>query len=426
MTLYPSGAAPRLAAWALGLLTLAVAAQTPPAPAWERWLPAPLAAREALLQSPTAQMALSRRRALQARADAIAAGPAEFSVRASQQQRRVPLTQERFTETTVALERPLRAWGKAGLDAELAGQTRHLALIEQADGWHEASRALIQRWFDHWRALGDAQLSDTQLRLAQQLARQTEVRWRLGEVAQLDLALAQADAQRARAAHAHAQADVAQARATLTHAYPSLVLPDAWPSDAAAPPSERVWRDDEKADYLALHHELRLLRADAQRLQVAAERATRERWPDPSVGVFSSREREGSERITGIMLSLPLPGAARNALASAAHAEALAAQQRVQWAEQHWGAQFDRLRAGLQARTRAAQALSEAARTQADAAVKAAKAYALGEGSMADLIQIQRSAAEQARDAQRARLDAAEASALLELDLHRLWDWDDL
>ena len=98
----------------------------------------------------------------------------------------------------------------------------------------------------------------------------------------------------------------------------------------------------------------------------------------------------------------------------------------MQWAEQQWGAQFDRLRAGLQARTQAAQALAQAARTQAEAARKAAKAYALGEGSMADLIQIQRVAAEQDRDARRARLDAAEDGALLELDLHRLWDWDEL
>ena len=426
MSCHRSFTLPRLAAWTLGLWTLAVAAQTPNEPAWERWLPAPLAARDALMNSPQTLMALSRRRAVQARADAIAAGPAEFSVRATQQHRRLPLTQERFAETTVALERPIRAWGKAGLDAELAEQTRTLAVIEQADALHEASRALIQRWFDHWRALAEAQLSREQLTLAQQLARQSEARWRHGEVAQLDVALAQADAQRARAVHDQAQAGVAQARAVLTHSYPSLVPPEAWPADAQAPLPERVWQDDDKAQYLQLHHELRLLHADAQRLQVTAQRVTRERWPDPSLGVFSSRERDGAERVTGVMLSLPLPGAARSAQASAAHADALAAQQRVQWAEQQWGAQFDRLRAGLQARTRAAQALTEAARTQAQAASKAAKAYALGEGSMADLIQIQRTAAEQGRDALRARLDAAEDGALLELDLHRLWDWDEL
>ena len=426
MNLYRFFTAPRGVACSLCLLTFAVAAQTGAEPVWERWLPAPLAAREALLNSPQTQMALSRRRALQARADAIAAGSAEFSVRATQQQRRLPPTQERFAETTLALERPVRAWGKAGLDADLAEQTRTLAVIEHADALHEASRALIQRWFDHWRALADAQLSREQQDLAQQLARQTEVRWRLGEVARLDVALAQADAQRARAAHQQALAGVAQARAVLAYGYPSLVLPQAWPRDADSPLPERVWHDDDKAQYLALHHELRLLRADAQRLQVSAERVTRERWPDPSVGVFSSREREGAERITGVMLSLPLPGAARSAQAAAAHADALAAQERVRWAEQQWSAQFDRVRAGLQARTQVAQALGEAARAQTDAAGKAAKAYALGEGSMTDLIQIQRVAAEQRRGAWRARLDAVEEGALLELDLHRLWDWDDL
>ena len=65
-------------------------------------------------------------------------------------------------------------------------------------------------------------------------------------------------------------------------------------------------------------------------------------------------------------------------------------------------------------------------RPELPGAGRSRKAYALGEGSMADLILIQRTAAEQGRDALRARLDAAEDGALLELDLHRLWDWDEL
>ena len=60
MSCHRSFTVPRLAAWTLGLWTLAVAAQTPNEPAWERWLPAPLAARDALMNSPQTLMALSR------------------------------------------------------------------------------------------------------------------------------------------------------------------------------------------------------------------------------------------------------------------------------------------------------------------------------------------------------------------------------
>ena len=74
----------------------------------------------------------------------------------------------------------------------------------------------------------------------------------------------------------------------------------------------------------------------------------------------------------------------------------------------------------------ASQNLSEAAQAQSDAAEKAAKAYALGEGSMTDLIQIQRVAAEQRREAQRMQLTALAQWANFQLDLHLLWDLDEL
>ena len=430
--IHPSSHRATALPWAQSFWRVAVVAATlvlaRPAQAgeddWLRWLPAPAQAQQALRESVIAQQAQARRQTQQARADAIAAGSAEFSVRTAQQQRRLPLSQERFSETSVALERPIRAWGKAGLDAALAERTREVAEIEQADALHEASRALIEAWFAHWQALGDLRLSQQQWRWAEQLTRQAQARARLGEVSRLDLSLAQADLQRAQAQVLQAQARLTQVRAQLSALYPSLPWHEDWPKEGDLPPLNDLarWR----AHYLSHHHELRLMQAQWRQLQQQAERWDRERWPDPTVGWFNLRERDGSERITGVSVSVALPGAARQAQAQAAYAEALAAEHRWRLAEQQLGAQFDGLVATLQANVQASQNLSEAAQAQSDAAEKAAKAYALGEGSMTDLIQIQRVAAEQRRDAQRMQLTALAQWASFQLDLHLLWDLDEL
>ena len=124
-------------------------------------------------------------------------------------------------------------------------------------------------------------------------------------------------------------------------------------------------------------------------------------------------------------LSIPLPGSARSAQAKAAYEEALAAQSRLQLAQAQWSAAFDAQTALVQARIASAQQLKEAAAAQTDAANKSSKAYSLGEGSMAELIQIQRNAVEQQRDAIRQALLAAQTWANLQLDLHLLWDMDE-
>ena len=95
-------------------------------------------------------------------------------------------------------------------------------------------------------------------------------------------------------------------------------------------------------------------------------------------------------------------------------------------AQSQWSAHFDAQVALAQARIASAAQLREAARTQTEAAQKAVLAYSLGEGSMAELIQIQRNAAEQRREALRQALDALEVWSNLQLDLHLLWDMDDL
>ena len=411
-------------AWCFGLLGMCTAwtCQANDT-SWLQLLPPEPVARQVLLQSPTASAALAQRRALEARADAIEAGSAEFTLRHNTQRRRVNEAATRYSENSTSLERPIRAWGKSGLDTQIAAQTRTVATIGHADAMHEASRTLIERWFDHLQQRSEHQLAQQQLAFAEQLMRQTQIRFRHGEVSQLDVSLIRADLLRTQSMRDQARAALAQSTAMLQQHYPQLPLPNVdlptweWPDTRTLAAS--------KDTYLEHNHELRLLRADAQRLATLSERVHRDRWPDPSVGLFTASDRDGAERIQGVTLSIPLPGSARSAQAKAAYEEALAAQSRLQLAQAQWSAAFDAQTALVQARIASAQQLKEAAAAQTDAANKSSKAYSLGEGSMAELIQIQRNAVEQQRDAIRQALLAAQTWANLQLDLHLLWDMDE-
>ena len=134
------------------------------------------------------------------RARATEAGMGEFNLRMSQQNRRVIDPGGRFNEQLLSLERPVRWWGKAGLDANLAEQSRKVASIGYADALHEASRELMRQWFAlHQLALArDA--AGAQAQLSQELHRQAQLRLKQGNISQLDASLAQAELQRARAA----------------------------------------------------------------------------------------------------------------------------------------------------------------------------------------------------------------------------------
>ena len=407
-----------LAAWAL--CTLGAQAQT-----LETWLPSTAQVAPVLQASPLIQAARARQEAQLQRARGLEAGSGEWSVRLNQQQRRVRDPQERFAETTLALERPLRLWGKAGMDARLAEQDREVARIGLADALHEASRQLLTQWFTALRARLDADSAERELQLARELDRQARVRLRQGDISQLDARLAEAELQRSEATARLAQAELTRSTAQLQRLYPGLPAP-LWPQGEAQPPEPPVQpMDAALQDFLEHHHELNLLRAEARRQQQLAERLERDRWPDPSVGVYTARERAGAEQLVGVSLAMPLSGTWRESQARAAQAEALALTQRVQQLERELGAQFEARWLQLTQQAKALEALRGAASTQRLAADKSLTAYTLGEHSMTELIQNRRLANEQQLASQRLLLDGLQSQALIALDTHRLWDLDD-
>ena len=407
------------------LLALALLASGAQAQTLQDWLPSSAQVAPVLQASPTLQAARAHQEAQLQRARGVEAGSGEWALRLNQQQRRVRDPQERFAETTVALERPLRLWGKAGMDAQLAEQDRNVARIGLADAMHEASRQLLTHWFGALRAQLDADSAERELQLALELDRHARARLRQGDISPLDARLAEAELQRSQAQARLMQAERARSTALLQRLYPGLPARPALPTEGLDLPPLSTDLATALQDYLAHNHELNLLKSEALRQQQLAERIERDRWPDPTVGLFSARERAGSEQLVGVSVAMPLSGTWRESQARAAASEARALHDKVQHLERNLASEFEARWLQATHQQQALAALQRAAATQRLAADKSLTAYTLGEHSMTELIQNRRLANEQQLASQRLRLDWLYNRAQIELDAHRLWDLDD-
>lgn len=394
------------------------------------YLPSEIAVKDALLSSPLMQAARSKKEAGSARAKGIDSGTAEFTLRSTLQHRRDVATGTKLHESMVSIERPVRFWGKRGIDADLATKTQAFADIEYADAMHEGARELMRFWFAHLRALADQKNAVTTFDLAAKMQRLTKVQVKHGEISQLDADLVNAEFERITAARSVADAQLASSASAFTRRYEGIVLPEQLPIvlrlDASTSLPTLVGpMAVMRQDFLDKNHELNMMRVDAQRLRLAADRASRDRLPDPTVGVFSGRERAGAETISGVMFSMSFPAASRVHHETALIADAQAASDKVKLAEQQLGAMFDSMWIQFQHKRIAADNLKSAAQRQSLAAEKSVKAYTLGEGSLSDVLLIARMASDNLNAAERMHLEVVELLALICLDLHQIWDFDE-
>ena len=378
-----------------------------------------------LRANPGVQAAAGQVRVEEANRSRLEAGPYEWNLRLGAHQRKVnPASgaDERYNEWNAAIERPLRLPGKSAADTELGALGVAIAETGQGDALHEASRALLKYWFIWLKENAAATQWNEQFILLERQAKAVQRRQQLGDAARLE-------AVQAEGALAQAEAQLAQARARQTTAsedlrrrFPGLPLNESGPIAEPQPiaGSESEWLEA----ILQNSHELGMARGETQRAQVAAGRAGNDRMPDPTLGVQMSRERSGEEHIFGAYVAIPLPGGARQAVASAALAEADVAHRREAAATQKITAEA----AALYHSANAARASWNASRSAAErlsrAADMTARAYQLGEGTLNDLLAARRLANEAQLAARLSQLDALELRYRLLLDAHRIWDLD--
>lgn len=407
-----------LAISAFSLCAPALGAPDGPALA-EPGLPDPAAVSAALDAYPGVVAAGARTAGARAEAQALRRGPHEFTLSTSYMRRSID-REGRFDEYDAVLSRAVRLPGKAGLDRQI-GQFGIVAATNRADdARHQAALLLAQSWWDWLGAAQEARVDRQAVDNYAAMLAAVRRRVALRDAAQLEADQAAAALGSARLAAEQSAGREAVARARLAAQFPGLSLPDAAPAvPPPALPADGIAVFGERI--IARSHEIAAARAEAERQAAMAQRARRERIADPSLGVRLFSERSGAERGAGLVLSMPLGGGHRRALADQAEAAASAAQAEVQAAVLAVNATAAADMAEAQFRHEAWQRAREGLEAQVAALVKLRRGQAVGEIDLADVLLGERQVHDAFRAEAQARTDAQRALTRLRIDSHELW-----
>ncbi|MBZ0105657.1 MAG: TolC family protein [Sulfuricella denitrificans] len=387
-------------------------------------LPPQAMAQQVLQNYPSVLAARSGIRAGEAVRDRLEAGSHEFSVTAGVARRRVVDSGERLRDWSVGLERAVRLPRKAELDSALGQQELVLTQNAYGDAMHEAGRSLLSGWFVWQRERAQLEQWRQQVEVLKQQHDVVTRRVKAGDAARLEEELAQAALMQADISLQQAKLRAENAKSGLNRYFPSLVLPAQAPAMAQMPPPEQdlaYWLD------LGMdhNHELMLARAASKVAQLTAQRADADRVPDPSLGLHYLSERNGSENVTGLYVTLPLPGGARRAASAESQAHAEMAAQREALVQRRVEAEISvayNSAKSAYASWQSAQGASELIQRNE---AKMARAYELGEMGLNDVLLARRQGMEARLAATLAHFEAAEAHYRLLLDTHQLWPLGD-
>lgn len=385
-------------------------------------LPPEATVRQVLAAMPQLREVALQGELAQANKAGLEAGRHEWTVRAGMSTRN-ELAGPTWREQELALERPVRWFGKAAQDAAIGATGVAVAQAAHEDAWHEAGRTLMADWFSAVRENVAVARLEQQHALAGQLVRIAVQRVKAGDGAALEQLQAETEQSRVAAQLQQARQRGALAQQLLRSNYPGL--PAAPAADLPTPPEPEGTADRWVASIVGHNHELELAESEAQLAAQQARRASAERMPDPTVSVRASRERGGQERVLGVMLSMPLPGAGRGADTRADTARAEQARERLDMARIRVDAAARRVVLDNGHSRQIWQTMDSIAQQSERQAGLMMKAYAAGEVSLSEALLARRQSLDAALAAQTAQLDALQAYARLKLDAHMLWAFEE-
>lgn len=358
----------------------------------------------------------------EANRDRLEAGPHEFALRLSSQQRRDRPLDLSYRENEIGLERAIRLPGKAARDAALGAVGIEHARFALGDALHETARLLLGRWFEWQREAAAARQWALQVATLQHQHEVVGKRVGAGDAAKLEELLSGAQLAQAQAQLAQTNGRRERVAIEFTQSFPGIALPadDTLATLEPQPITDapETWRER----ILAHNHELAMARSAARRGQMVAQRLDAERLPDPTVGVRFGSERDGQERIVGVQLTIPLPGGGRAASARAGAAEADAASAREALVLARVEVEAQRTVSLAHSTHGQWLRLTDVALRMEENVRLLEKAWRMGEGQFAELQTARRQAIEARLAATQARLDAREARYRLLLDAHQLWN----
>ena len=404
---------------ACSLLLLAASAAT--AQDYPALLPPEQVVRKVLDELPQVKAARAGIDLEEANANRLRAGNYEWTVKGGVQ-RRTEAAGTRYRENEIAIERPVRWFGKAEKDKAIGDHGIKLAGFALADTWHESGRAFLKAWFDTMREVRTAARLQEDAELLAQQADIVRKRFKAGDAPRVELMLAETEHDKAAAAQRQAAQRAERSMAELKSRYPeaSFGVPQSIPLPSPLAGTVAEW----KQRILAENHEVLLANAEAERGKLGAQRAALDRVPDPTVGVRVAHERDSQEKVVGITFSMPLPGTARRAQQDAGMAQARIAEERARQAAIKVESEAASVAMSAEAAYETWQRLAQVASRMRDNTAVVSKAYSLGEVPLVELLQARRQAIEAGATAEAAQFDALEAQARLLLDAHIIWDFE--
>ncbi|MDE2080108.1 MAG: TolC family protein [Burkholderiales bacterium] len=403
------------AAWRAGLAGLALAWLPTAAARAQAPLPDARQVQQVLAASPAVAAAAYALQAEQAGGRALRAGPGEWTVSGSGGRRRYVPTQPGGREWDLALERPWRSAGKAQAATALGDARVAQAALARDRAWREQARLLLEGELRWLQAREQARVWRDQVELLGRQAQAVTRRRQLGDAAEVERLQAQAAL-----AQAEAQWQLAQGRAQAERALLLATFAGLQPGDEALPPPA-----EPAALAVAVLVQASVeLRAAEREVQVAAAQARvddAERTPAPTLGMRVGGGPSPGERVVALTFSVPLGGTYRQATAQASAARLAAA-----GALRDEVARRTAAEAGMRLRERALalanwQREADAAAQLARSADAVARGYALGEGSLTDVLVARRAANDQGLAASLAAVAAWAAVWRAELEAGRLW-----
>lgn len=362
------------------------------------------------------------RQALEAakhRAEALSAGPHEWTAKAATQRRRYDNGSGSVREWSVGLERALRIGGKAGIDRELGEAAIALAEARLGEARHESARDLVELTVGIQAAQRTRSLWTEQLGFAQSNANAAGTRRRAGDASMLDQNVASADLADVQRQLSTAANEEAKLRAKFTARYGQEPVPVLATTDPTPlTPEGAAWR----SRILEESDELKVAEHELKQAELTARRLGADRLADPTIGVHAGSEAGGAERIVGVTLSIPLGGTYRNALQREGLQLVEVARAAMEKVRQDLDAEIAQTLADAGGSLDRWRFAEQAAAATAQNARLTQRAYTLGEADLQAALLARRLSVDAALGAAQARTDALRARYRLLVDAHLIWN----
>lgn len=334
-------------------------------------------------------------------------------------QRRSLDTGPRYREWNVGIERTIRLPGKGSADRNIGKATIEESEARYGEALHESARELVSLWVDWLAAERGRELAALNLVGVQENLKAVDKRTRAGDASKLDLNLASAELAEQKRMDNDAKTQAAAAWARLSVRFPGVSRQSALlPSPMLiAEEEEALWRDR----IIAESDELKVVQTQLQIAQAQADRARADRVPDPTFGVYTASEVGGRERISGITLSIPLPGGLRDSRSSKALAAVEVARNAVDLKKRELETEIASALVTARGAYESLQIANEGALAMQENARLVQRAYALGEGDLQTLLLARRQTTAAANSALSAQVGALKAYFGLLIDAHLIW-----